>query len=109
MGHRWAAEYHDLFSGEDDIEFYLDLARRSGPKALDIGVGTGRLAIPIAKVGSTVVGVDSSLELLGIANSKVSAIGGSILARMRLLYGDIRDFSIPREGRFDIAYSAAGE
>jgi hypothetical protein len=48
------------------------------------------------------------MELLSIANSKVSSIGGGITSRMRLLYGDIRDFSIPRDRRFDIAYSAAG-
>ena len=108
MGHRWAAEYHDLFSDKDDVEFYLHLARKSGPKALDIGVGTGRLAIPIAQAGSFVVGIDSHMELLSIANSKASTLGGSLLARLRLLYGDIRDFSIQREGRFDLAFSAAG-
>lgn len=108
MGRRWAAEYHDLFAREDDVLFYKALARQSGPRALDIGVGTGRLAIPVASVGSTVVGIDSSMELLNIAHGKVSTIGGGIMSRMRLLYGDIRDFSLPREGRFDIAYSAAG-
>ena len=43
MGYRWAAEYYDLFSREDDHDFYMDLSRRAGPRALDIGVGTGRL------------------------------------------------------------------
>jgi SAM-dependent methyltransferase len=108
MGRMWAAEYHDMFARDDDGEFYKALARRSGPKALDIGVGTARIAIPIAGAGHTVVGIDSSMELLNIAHGKVSSIGGGVLARMRLLYGDIRDFSVPREGRFDLAYSAAG-
>jgi SAM-dependent methyltransferase len=108
MGRRWAAEYHDMFARDDDSEFYKALAKRSGPKALDIGVGTARIAIPIAGAGHTVVGIDSSMELLNIAHGKVSSIGGGVLARMRLLYGDIRDFSVPREGRFDLAYAAAG-
>jgi SAM-dependent methyltransferase len=108
MGRKWAAEYHDLFAKKDDREFYQRVARTSGPRALDIGVGTARIAIPIAAKGSTVVGIDSSMELLNIAQSKVSAISGSIMSRMRLLYGDIRDFSLPREGRFDLAYAATG-
>ncbi len=108
MGRKWAAEYHDLFAIDDDVQFYAALARQSGPRSLDIGVGTGRLAIPVARAGSTVVGIDSSMELLNIAHGKVSILGGGIMSRMRLLYGDIRDFSLNREGRFDIAYSAAG-
>ena len=108
MGRKWAAEYHDMFATDDDVQFYKALARQSGPRTLDIGVGTGRLAIPVAKAGSSVVGIDSSMELLNIAHGKVSTIGGSLMARMRLLYGDIRDFSLSREGIFDIAYPAAG-
>ena len=108
MGRRWAAEYHDLFADYDDVEFYSSLARRSGPRALDIGVGTARLAIPVASAGSTVVGIDSSMELLNIAHGKVSSLGGGIMSRMRLLYGDIRDFELPREARFDLAYASSG-
>ena len=108
MSRRWAAEYHDLFARSDDIDFYVGLSRRSGTKALDIGVGTGRLALPVASTGTSVVGIDSSMELLNIAHGKVVSAGGGIGGRMRLLYGDIRDFSLPREGRFDMAYSAAG-
>jgi SAM-dependent methyltransferase len=108
MGRRWAAEYHDLFSGEEDVRFYSFLSKRSGPRALDIGVGTGRLAIPLAQAGASVVGLDSSMELLNIAHGKVSTAGGSVPGRMRLLYGDIRDFSLPREGRFDMAYASSG-
>lgn len=108
MGRRWAAEYHDLFAGEDDVRFYSAVSKRAGPSALDIGVGTARLAIPIASTGSRVVGIDSSMELLHIAHGKVTSAGGSIVSRMRLLYGDIRDFDLRREGRFDLAYAASG-
>ena len=108
MGRRWAAEYHDLFAGEDDVRFYSAISRRAGPTALDIGVGTARLAIPIARAGTRVVGIDSSMELLNIAHGKVTSAGGGITSRMRLLFGDIRDFSLPREGRFDLAYASSG-
>jgi len=107
MGRHWAAEYHDAFAREDDVSFYSAVSRKAGPTALDIGVGTGRVAIPIAKAGSRVVGIDSSMELLNIAHSKVASTGGGITSRMRLLYGDIRDFDLPREGKFDLAYAAS--
>ncbi len=106
MGYRWAAEYYDLFSREDDHDFYMDLSRRAGPRALDIGVGTGRLAIPMARSGISVVGLDNSMEMLRVAHSRVMAAGGGVLRRMKLLYGDMRDFSLPREDRFDLAFAA---
>ncbi len=108
MGRRWAAEYHDLFAGDDDVTFYTAVSRKAGPRALDIGVGTARLAIPVARAGSSVVGIDSSMELLNVAHGKVTSSGGGLASRMRLLYGDIRDFSLPKEGRFDLAYAGAG-
>ena len=108
MGRRWAAEYWDAFATDEDLHWHLELARRAGPRALELGVGTGRLAIPIAASGRAVVGIDDSIELLHIAHARVQARGGGVLARMRLLQGDVRDFSLPREGAFDYVYSAGG-
>lgn len=108
MGRRWAAEYHDLFEVDDDVRFYSAVSKRAGPTALEVGVGTGRRAISIAKSGVRVVGIDSSMELLNIAHGKVTSAGGGITSRMRLLYGDIRDFALHGEDRFDLAYAGAG-
>jgi SAM-dependent methyltransferase len=107
MGRKWAAEYYDMFDLGEDLDFWKLLAKRSGPRTLDIGVGTGRIAIPLARSGSSVVGIDSSMELLNIAHGKVTSVGGSIISRMRLLYGDLRDFKLPREERFDLAYASS--
>jgi SAM-dependent methyltransferase len=107
-GRRWAAEYWDAFATETDLQWHLELARHAGPRALELGVGTGRLAIPMAASGRTVVGIDDSLEMLHIAHAKVQARGGGVLSRMRLLLGDIRDFSLPREDRFDLVYAPSG-
>jgi SAM-dependent methyltransferase len=97
-----------MFVREDDVRFYSAISRKAGPSALDIGVGTAHLAIPIARSGTRVVGIDSSMELLNIAHGKVTSAPGGITSRMRLLYGDIRDFSLPREGKFDLAYAGSG-
>jgi len=49
MTYREGAEkYYDLFGEKQDVGFYLDLAREQGGKALELGVGTARLAIQLA-------------------------------------------------------------
>jgi len=49
------ADYYDLeyFYKDDDIDFYLDAAREFGSPVLEIGIGTGRIALPLAEQGFT--------------------------------------------------------
>lgn len=57
----------------------------NGRRLLDVGVGTGRLALPLARDGARVVGIDASPLMLGCAGEKSSAeLGG----RLSLLTGD---------------------
>ena len=51
----------------EDIAFYVDLALRSGGPVLEIGVGSGRVAVPTALAGVEVVGVDTSPAMLDLA------------------------------------------
>src|SRR5205085_8470603 len=44
----------------EDVDFYVAEAVRSGGPVLELGVGTGRIAVPIAPAGQRVLGVDSS-------------------------------------------------
>ena len=55
------ARYYDMFHKgiKGDLEFYKKEASKVGTM-MDIGCGTGRLSIPIAKDGTRVVGIDSS-------------------------------------------------
>jgi len=55
MTYRLAAKFYDLFGSKNDLEFYKELALQSGNKALELGVGTARVAISIAMAGITVV------------------------------------------------------
>src|SRR6516164_488933 len=71
-----------------DISFYLDLARRTGGEVLEIGVGTRRVALELAKAGFRVTGIDLSPDMLAIAAEKATARD---LARELLLEcGDMR-------------------
>jgi SAM-dependent methyltransferase len=80
----------------EDVPFYLDEARRSGGPVLELAVGTGRIAVPIAADGIPVVGVDLSEGMLEVARERAAEAGAAIDLR----YGDMRD--PPVEGTFPL-------
>jgi len=45
MTYSLAAKFYDLFGSKNDVDFYKELALQSGNKALELGVGTARVAI----------------------------------------------------------------
>jgi SAM-dependent methyltransferase len=99
------ARYYDLdFENEnDDIDFFRSFAQRSGSPVLEIGVGTGRVAIPLAKDGLKVTGLDISPAMLQTAHTKASE--AKITRNLKLVEADARDFKL--EQRFAMAFVAA--
>jgi SAM-dependent methyltransferase len=73
----------------EDISFYVEEAGRSGGPVVELGVGTGRVAIPIAAAGIRVIGVDSSRGMLEVAAEQARKAGVDTLLDLRL--GDLRD------------------
>ena len=71
MNYGPASRYYDLFESKDDIEFYRELAVKHGRRALELGAGTGRVAIELAKAGVTVWGIDNSKYMLKVARQKL--------------------------------------
>ena len=65
-----AAEYDSDNRWGPDDDFYLELARETGGPVLDVGCGTGRLAIAMAEAGLDVTGLDVTPEMLDRARSK---------------------------------------
>jgi len=94
MTYRLAAKFYDLFGAKNDVEFYKDLALKSGNKALELGVGTGRVAIPLARAKITVVGIDNSIHMLRIARKKLNRETDAVRRRMVLKTGDMKDFDL---------------
>ena len=80
----------------EDVSFYVDEAVRSGGPVLELGVGTGRIAIPIAAVGIQVVGVDLSEGMLAVARERANLAAVAVDLR----HGDMRD--PPVEGVFPL-------
>jgi SAM-dependent methyltransferase len=73
----------------EDVSFYVDEARASGGPVVELGVGTGRVAIPTAAAGVRVIGVDSSRGMLDVCAEQAAAAGVAHLLDLRL--GDLRD------------------
>ena len=67
IAHLYEAEQGDW---ADDLPLYSDLASTADGPVLDLGCGTGRVAIPLAAAGNEVDGIDASAALLTIANGK---------------------------------------
>ena len=78
--------------GEEDavaISKFLSERRLAGCSILDAPSGIGRIAIPLARLGFQVTGVDYSLHLVDAANNKAKAL--SALPRTKFLVGDMRE------------------
>jgi SAM-dependent methyltransferase len=77
----------------EDVPFYLERARRSGGPVVELGVGTGRLAIPIAVDGIQVIGVDASVGMLEVARERAVLAGLEVGPHLQvdLRFGDFRD------------------
>jgi SAM-dependent methyltransferase len=78
-----------------DAPFYVDLANRSGGPVLEIGCGTGRVLLAIAREGIEIEGVDNSSAMLGVLKSRLAAEPPSIRERVKLHEGDMRRFRLP--------------
>jgi len=98
-------ELFDLDYGDfaDDLPFYENLARRCEGPLLELGVGTGRVAIPLARAGFSVWGIDASEAMLARARRKA---GLELEERLHLLPGDMRGFQLGRE--FQLIFASLG-
>ncbi|HEU4449173.1 MAG TPA: methyltransferase domain-containing protein [Gaiellaceae bacterium] len=84
------AELYDLWSRSvtEDVGFYVAEARKAGGPVVELGVGTGRIAVPVAEAGVPVIGVDSSAGMLEVCRRRAAAVGVERLLELRL--GDLR-------------------
>src|SRR5918999_2399459 len=71
----------------EDVGFYVDLAREHRGPVVELGVGTGRIAVPTAIAGVRVIGVDSSPGMLEVCRKRAEAAGVMELLDLRL--GDL--------------------
>ncbi len=89
---------------EGDAGFYLELARAAPGPALELGCGTGRLVLHLAREGIDVTGLDISDAMLGVAGATRSRQDATVRRRARFVRGDMSDFELDRE--FGLVYIA---
>lgn len=94
MNYGPASKYYDLFASRDDVDFYKELALEHGRKALELGVGTGRVAIELARAGVSVWGIDNSRYMLDVAREKLGKEPIIVRNRVTLQLGDMREFRL---------------
>ncbi len=81
----WAADM------TEDVDFYVELATEADGPVVELAVGTGRVAIPIAeRTGKRVIGIDSSPAMLAVARERAAAAGVDLELRQR----DMRDLAV---------------
>jgi ubiquinone/menaquinone biosynthesis C-methylase UbiE len=73
----------------EDVGFYVETAIESGGPVVELGVGTGRIAIPVAGAGIRVIGIDSSRGMLEVCAEQAAAAGVAELVDLRA--GDLAD------------------
>jgi SAM-dependent methyltransferase len=87
------ARLYDLDLSEDpgDVELYRALARRTGGPILELAIGSGRIAVPLAEDGHRVVGVDIDPAMLARGRARADDAGAEIAARIELVEGDMSE------------------
>ena len=87
------ADRYEEWSAEmtADIAFYVALARQANGPLVELAVGNGRVAIPVAQAtGQQVIGIDSSPAMLQLARARTAAAG----VQLDLRQGDMRDLAL---------------
>jgi SAM-dependent methyltransferase len=88
----FAHRYEEWAAGmTEDVPFYVRLAREAKGPIVELAIGSGRVAIPVAReTGRRVIGIDSSPAMLEQARVRAAEAG----VELDLREGDIREFEL---------------
>ena len=95
MAYKDSAPLYDLFASENDVPYYKELGLQYG-SALEIGVGTARVALELAKASVKVWGIDNSRQMLAEAQKKLGKEPKAVQKRVKLLEAEMTNFSLNR-------------
>ena len=81
-----------VYAVRPDVAFYVEEANRigDGSVVLELGSGTGRLTLPLARAGHPVIGLDQSSAMLARARTKLAEEPDDVRRRVTLVEGDVR-------------------
>ena len=92
--------------GRRDVRFWTDLAARADGTVLELGCGTGRLSVPVARRARGFVGVDRSAAMLRKLRARLRR--ARLTARATIVRGDIRALPIRRDRRCRLVMAPYG-
>lgn len=103
------AQYYDLLFEDRkfDIPFWVTLAKCLGSPILELGVGTGRIAIPIAQKGVKIYGIDVSKPMLKKARQKLKRQPLKVQKLVKIIESDANSFEIPGK-KFNAIFATWG-
>lgn len=98
------ARFYDLTHASltADLPFVLQLASETGSPILELGCGSGRLLLPLARAGHSVTGVDLSQVMLERARVRVAQEVSAVQQRITLHQADMTHFALPEGTQFGL-------
>ncbi|MGE5579660.1 MAG: class I SAM-dependent methyltransferase [Bacillota bacterium] len=89
------AEVYDIIHARlCDVDAYVSYARQFGPKVLELGSGTGRILIPLARAGCQVTGVDLSDDMVHICREKLKSESTEVQRRVTIVKGSVTNLEL---------------
>jgi SAM-dependent methyltransferase len=91
----------------NDVSFYRELAKRrfgGTGRILELGAGSGRVTIPLARDGHHVVALDRSRPMLGALRTRVAALSAAARPRVEVIEADLCTFKV--KGKFGLVIAA---
>lgn len=85
--------------GEKDVRFYLARAVEAAGRCCELGAGTGRVLLPVARAGVTIDGVELAEPMLEVLRERLAREAADVRERVRLFRADMRE---PLPGRYDL-------
>jgi len=109
---KWNSLYPENFDAtvkyqglEADIERFAEIASENGNNILELCCGTGRVAIPLARFGYNVTGIDISSDMLSRFKAKLMKETDEVKTKVKICEQDITTLNIEKKD-FDIAICA---
>lgn len=87
-GELYDLEYADY---KEDVNFYVERARSTRGLLLELGCGTGRLTLPMARAGATVVGLDRAPAMVAELSRRLEGESPEVRARVQVRVADYRE------------------
>jgi SAM-dependent methyltransferase len=98
---------HEYRRRRADVTFYRELAQKrlGGPgRILELGAGSGRVTIPLARDGHEVVAVDQSPAMIAALRARIAKLPAAVAPRITVLPGELCTFEAP--GKFSLVIAA---